>query len=54
MWILVLLVLIVLFLIVTPSFAEQSFSKKYERDYNIFNPVSQYASDNPLKPANRS
>ena len=50
MWILVLMILL---LAVTPSFAEQSFSEKYERDYNIFNPASQYAPDNPLNPANR-
>lgn len=48
------LVLMALFLAVTPSFAEQNFSEKYERDYNIFNPASQYAPDNPLKPENRS
>jgi hypothetical protein len=40
--------------VVTPSFAEQSFSEPYERDYNIFNPASQCAPDNPLNPANRS
>jgi len=48
MWI---LVLIVLLLVVTPSFAEQNFSERYERDYNIFNPASAYAPDNPLNPA---
>jgi|GEM_PF-3404001 len=37
MWILVLMTLL---LAVTPSFAEQSFDEKYERDYNIFNPGS--------------
>ncbi len=50
MWI---LVLIVLLLVVTPSFAEQRFSEQYERDYNIFNPAGQYAPDNPFNPANR-
>lgn len=37
MWILVLMALL---FVVTPSFAEQSFSEKYERDYNIFNPAN--------------
>lgn len=32
---------------------QESFSKQYERDYNIFNPASQYAPDNPFNPANR-
>jgi len=31
--------------------AEPGFSERYERDYNIFNPASQYAPDNPLNPA---
>jgi hypothetical protein len=48
MWILVLMALL---LVVTPSVAEQNFSEQYERDYNIFNPASQYAPDNPLNPA---
>ncbi|THJ20055.1 MAG: hypothetical protein CAF44_012630 [Nitrospira sp. CG24D] len=48
MWILVLLASL---LVVTPSFSEQTLSEKYERDYNIFNPASQYAPDNPLNPA---
>jgi hypothetical protein len=51
MWI---LVLIALLSAVTPSFAEPNFSEKYERDYNIFNPASQYAPDNPLNPAQAS
>ena len=48
MWILILMALL---FVVTPSFAEQRFSEQYERDYNIFNPASQYAPDNPLNPA---
>ena len=32
---------------------ELGFVPKYERDYNIFNPVNKYAPDNPLNPANR-
>ena len=47
MWI---LVLIVLLLVVTPSFAEQRFSEQYERDYNIFNPANRF---DPGNPANR-
>ncbi len=50
MWILVLMALL---LVVTPSFAEQGFFEQYERDYNSFNPASQYAPDNPFNPANR-
>ena len=45
MWI---LVLITLLLTVTPSVAEQGFDPKYERDYNIFNPLNQDRADNPL------
>jgi hypothetical protein len=37
---------------VTPAFAEQGFDPKYERDYNIFNPINQYRPDNPLNPIN--
>ena len=50
MWVVVLL-LLPLFLSVTPAFAEPGFSEKYERDYNIFNPASRYAPDNPLNPS---
>ena len=46
-------ILTALFLVVTPSFAEQHFSEQYERDNNIFNPACQYAPDNPFNPANR-
>ena len=31
----------------TPASAEQGFDLKYERDYNIFNPINQYRPDNP-------
>ena len=52
MWIVFLqLLLLPLPLSVTPAFAEPGFSEKYERDYNIFNPASKYAPDNPLNPA---
>ena len=30
------------FLLVTPVFADPGFDEKYERDYNIFNPINQY------------
>ena len=46
-----LLVLPLLFFL-TPAFAEPGFSEKYERDYNIFNPINQYRADNPLNPIN--
>ena len=52
MWI-VFLLLLLLPLSVTPAFAEPGLSEKYERDYNIFNPASKYAPDNPFNPANR-
>jgi hypothetical protein len=32
--------------------AESGFDEKYERDYNIFNPINQYRPDNPLNPIN--
>lgn len=35
----------------TLVFADPGFNEKYERDYNIFNPASKYAPDNPLNPA---
>ena len=50
MWVVFLLLLPLLFS-VTPALAEPSFDEKYERDYNIFNPGSRYAPDNPLNPA---
>ena len=34
------------------SHAEMVFDPRYERDYNIFNPATQYQSDNPLNQAN--
>ena len=43
--------LIVLFLSAAPTFADPGFDEKYERDYNIFNPINQYRPDNPLNPA---
>lgn len=41
------------FLFSAPALAESGFSKKYERDYNSFNPLIQYRPDNPLDPLNR-
>lgn len=38
-------------LFTTAAFAESSFSEKYERGYNIFDPANRYAPDNPLNPA---
>jgi hypothetical protein len=37
---------------IATGYAETGFSPRYERDYNIFNPVTQYRADNPLNPAN--
>ncbi len=34
-----------LFLFAAPAFADPGFDEKYERDYNIFNPINQYRSD---------
>lgn len=49
----VFLLLLPLLFSVTPVLAEPGFSEKYERDYNIFNPASKYAPDNPFNPANQ-
>jgi len=35
------------------TLAQSGFDLKYERDYNIFNPMNRYAPDNPLNPINR-
>jgi hypothetical protein len=32
--------------------AEPGFDEKYERDFNIFNPINQYQPTNPLNPIN--
>ena len=42
----------ILFLLATPITAEPGFSEKYERDYNIFNPMNQLRADHPLNPIN--
>ena len=41
-----------LFLLTSPAFADPGFDEKYERDYNIFNPINQHRPDNPLNPIN--
>jgi hypothetical protein len=46
------LIVAMLFMWVTTSHAEMDFDQRYERDYNIFNPVTQYQPNNPLNPAN--
>ena len=40
------------FLLAVPVSAEFGFDEKYERNYNIFNPINQYRPDNPLNPIN--
>jgi hypothetical protein len=37
---------------IVPAGAETGFDEKYERDYNIFNPITRYQPDNPLNPIN--
>ena len=32
--------------------ADQGFDEKYQRDFNIFNPINQYQPDQPLNPIN--
>ena len=49
MWIVWLLAFV---LFVAPASAEFGFDEKYERDYNIFNPINKYRADNPLNPIN--
>ena len=34
------------------AWAEQGFDQKYQRDFNIFNPITQYQPAKPLNPAN--
>ena len=33
----------------TGSWADMGFDDRYERDYNIFNPITRYQPDNPLE-----
>ena len=44
---------VILLAIAVSANGETGFDPKYERDYNIFNPVNKYAPDNPLNPANQ-
>ncbi len=46
------LVLLLALIGMGPAGAEMGFSEQYERDYNIFNPITRYQPDNPLNPAN--
>lgn len=48
-----LLIALTLCIWVTTSHADMGFDQRYERDYNIFNPVTQYQADNPLNPVNK-
>jgi hypothetical protein len=43
--------LVFLLLSATVGWADMGFDDKYERDYNIFNPINQYRPGNPLNPA---
>ena len=40
-------------LLSTPVSADPGFDSKYERDYNIFNPINEVNPNNPLNPINR-
>jgi hypothetical protein len=46
------LVTVMLVLSVARSYAEPGFDQRYERGYNIFNPIMQHQPDNPLNPVN--
>ena len=37
----------------TTAYADMGFDPRYEREYNIFNPVNKYQPDNPLNPVNK-
>lgn len=41
-----------LFFIPIPASGQFGFDEKYERDYNIFNPINRLRPDNPLNPIN--
>jgi len=40
------------FLLSAPALAEFGFDEKYERDYNVFNPINELRPYNPLNPIN--
>ena len=35
------------------TWAEPGFDEKYQRDFNIFNPINQFNPNNPFNPINR-
>ena len=35
------------------AWAEPGFDEKYQRDFNIFNPINQFNPNNPFNPINR-
>jgi hypothetical protein len=46
------IMLILVMLRPTASRADMGFDERYERDYNIFNPLNRYVPDNPINPTN--
>ena len=48
----ILVVAVVSLFIGVTAWAETGFDPKYERDYNIFNPINELRADNPLNPIN--
>ena len=38
---------------VATTWAEPGFDEKYQRDFNIFNPINQFNPNNPFNPINR-
>lgn len=49
----VLMLLLLLLEGVPSAWVELGFDAQHERDYNIFNPVTQFAPDTPLNPINK-
>jgi hypothetical protein len=47
-----LLLVATMLIVITTAWAEFGFDEKYERDYNIFSPITQVLPDNPLNPIN--
>jgi len=48
-----LLVLVIVIFWSVPVSAEPGFDEKYQRDYNIFNPINEVDPKNPFNPINR-
>ena len=46
-------ILLIVFLGAGSAGAETGFDSRYERDYNIFNPATQYQTDNPFNQVNQ-